>query len=207
MINYYMFYYETNIFNDFDKKMITRYLNNMDDFKCNPKCSDESKAGRLQKWYQEDGKYFCPLWKIQHNWWKSFEYDSNLSYFQNIIQDKLSKLNYNVDINSCLINKYRDGNDYIAPHRDSKLSFGDSPVIAVLSIGQSRTLRFTKVENNYRNKALTRKDKENVIIDYELEDNSIFIMSGDSQTCYSHQLLKDDSKKERYSLTFRNFIL
>ena len=32
-------------------------------------------------------------------------------------------------------------------------------------------------------------------------------MSGDSQTCYSHQLLKDDSNKERYSLTFRNFIL
>jgi len=53
-----MFYYETNIFTDFDKKMITRYLNNIDDFKCNPKCSDELKAGRLQKWYQKDCKYF-----------------------------------------------------------------------------------------------------------------------------------------------------
>lgn len=202
-----MFYYQTNILNDFDIKLITKYLNNMDDFKCNPKCSDNSQFGRLQKWYQEDGKYFCPLWKIKHNWWESFDYDSNLLYFQNIIQNKLHGLKYDVNINSCLINKYRDGNDYIAPHRDSKLSFGDEPIIAVLSIGQSRTLRFSKVEDNYKDKALTRKDKENIIIDYELENNSLFIMSGDSQTCYSHQLLKDNSNKERYSLTFRNFIL
>ena len=187
--------------------MITKYLQHMDDFKCNPKCSDTSQFGRLQKWYQEDGKYFCPLWKIKHNWWESFSYDSNLSYFQNIIQNKLKDLKYDVNINSCLINKYRDGNDYIAPHRDSKLSFGDEPIIAVLSIGQPRTLRFTKVQNNYRDKALTRKDKENIIFDYELENNSLFIMSGNSQTCYSHQLLKDNSEKERYSLTFRNFIL
>ena len=202
-----MFYYQNNILSEFDIKLITKYLQHMDDFKCNPKCSDTSQFGKLQKWYQEDGKYFCPLWKIKHNWWESFSYDSNLSYFQNIIQNKLKDLKYDVNINSCLINKYRDGNDYIAPHRDSKLSFGDEPIIAVLSIGQPRTLRFTKVQNNYRDKALTRKDKENIIFDYELENNSLFIMSGNSQTCYSHQLLKDNSEKERYSLTFRNFIL
>ena len=106
-----------------------------------------------------------------------------------------------------MINKYRDGKDYIAPHRDSKLSFGDNPIIAILSIGQTRTLRFTKVEDNFKNKALTKKNKDNIIVDFELEDNSLFVMSGNSQTCYSHQLLKDNSDKERYSLTFRNFIL
>ena len=61
-----MFYYQTNILNDFDIKLITKYLNNIDDFRCNPKCSDTSQFGRLQKWYQEDSKYFCPLWKIKH---------------------------------------------------------------------------------------------------------------------------------------------
>ena len=162
-----MFYYQTNILNDFDIKLITKYLNNIDDFRCNPKCSDTSQFGRLQKWYQEDSKYFCPLWKIKHEWWESFDYDSNLLYFQNIIQNKLHGLKYDDNINS-LINKYRDGN------------------ICLLT---------------------TKKDKENIIIDYKLENNSLFIMSGDSQTCYSHQLLKDDSNKERYSLTFRNFIL
>ena len=34
----------------------------MDDFKCNPKCSDTSQFGRLQKWYQKDGKYFCEIY-------------------------------------------------------------------------------------------------------------------------------------------------
>ena len=202
-----MFYYETNIFTDFDKKMITRYLNNIDDFKCNPKCYDTTQSGRLQKWYNVNGKYFCPLWKLRHDWWESFDYDNNLFYFQNIIQNRLYSLKYNININSCLINKYRNGEDYIAPHRDSKLSFGDNPIIAILSIGQTRTLRFTKVENNYRDKSLTKKDKDNIIIDFELEDNSLFIMSGDSQSCYSHELLKDNSDKERYSLTFRKFIL
>tara|TARA_B100001121_G_scaffold310515_1_gene342032 strand:+ start:2403 stop:3011 length:609 start_codon:yes stop_codon:yes gene_type:complete len=202
-----MFYYEKNIFNDCDIKSITKYLNNIDDFKCNPKCSDTSQFGRLQKWYQKDGKYFCPLWKIRHHWWESFEYDNNILYFQNLIQNKLNELKYDVNINSCLINKYRDGKDYIAPHRDSKLSFGDNPIIAILSIGQTRTLRFTKVEDNFKNKALTKKNKDNIIVDFELEDNSLFVMSGNSQTCYSHQLLKDNSDKERYSLTFRNFIL
>lgn len=202
-----MFHYEKNILNDNNKNKITNYLNNINDFQYNPKCSNTSKYGRLQKWYQVDGKYFCPLWKVRHKWWESFNYDNNIYYFQNIIQDKLNTLNYNININSCLINKYRNGNDYIAPHRDSKLSFGDTPIIAVLSIGQKRTLRFTKVKENYKHHALTKKDKKNIIIDFELDDNSLLIMSGDSQNCYSHQLLKDDSNKERYSLTFRQFIL
>lgn len=202
-----MFHYEKNILNDFDIKLIKKYLNTMNDFKYNPKCSNKSKSGRLQKWYQIENKYFCPKWKLRHEWWNSFNYDNNLYYFQNIIQNKLKLLNYNVNINSCLINKYRDGNDYIAPHRDSKLSFGDYPIIAILSIGNKRTLRFNKVENNFKDKSLTKKDKENISIDFELEDNSLFIMSGESQIKYSHELIKDNSINERYSLTFRRFIM
>ena len=202
-----MFYYEKNILSNNNKIKINNYLNNMNDFKLNPKCSNNLKSGRLQKWYQIDKKYFCPLWKLKHNWWQSFNYDNDMLYFQNIIQNKLNNLNYNININSCLINKYRDGNDYIAPHRDSKLSFGNNPIIAILSIGQKRTLRFTKVLENNREKSLTPKLKDNIIYDFELEDNSLFIMSGDSQRNYSHQLLKDDSLNERYSLTFREFIL
>lgn len=202
-----MFQYIDNIFSNKDYQDIINYLNSINDFQYNPKCNDTSKSGRLQKWYQEDGKYFCPLWKLEHEWWKSFDYDQNLYYYQNLIQNKLNDYKYNVKINSCLINKYRNGNDYISPHRDSKLSFGDKPIIAILSIGQPRILRFTKVEDNFRDKCLTKKNKENIVIDFELNDNSLFIMSGDSQISYSHQLIKDNSNKERYSLTFREFIL
>lgn len=50
-------------------------------------------------------------------------------------------------------------------HIETKLSFGDYPIIAILSIGNKRTLRFNKVENNFKDISLTKKDKENISID------------------------------------------
>lgn len=66
-------------------------------------------------------------------------------------------MNLNTTINSCLINKYRNGNDYISAHRDSKLSFGDNPIICVLSICQERILKFTKTEPKFKSISLTKK--------------------------------------------------
>ena len=43
-------------------------------------------------------------------------------------------------INSCLINKYRNSKDYISPHRDTNISFGEYPTIAGLSIGSEREI-------------------------------------------------------------------
>ena len=48
-------------------------------------------------------------------------------------------------INSCLINKYRDNNDSIKPHRDSLSSFGNNLTIVGLSIGSSRILRLKRI--------------------------------------------------------------
>ena len=188
-------------------KEIIDYLKNTKDFKNNPKCSNNNRSGRLQKWFQIDRKYFCPKWETRLDWWQSFEYDNTLLNNQNLIQSKLNELNFKVNINSCLINYYRDGNDYIAPHRDSKLSFGSNPIIAIYSIGQTRTLRFKKRHENYKDSRLTKKHKDNTIIDFKLPDNSLFIMMNDSQTSYSHELIKDDSKNPRFSLTYREFIL
>lgn len=202
-----MFEYYNNFLNNEDLNMITSYLNSIDDFKNNPKSSNEKMAGRLQKWYQKDMKYFCPLWKDRYSWWESFEYNDTLNYIQKIVQNKLNKESYTCIINSCLINKYRNGNDYIAPHSDTKLSFGSEPVICILSIGESRTLRFRKIEQNNRNISITKKHKDNIVHNYVMENNSLFIMSGDSQLNYSHEILKDDTINPRYSLTFREFIL
>ena len=201
-----MFLYEQNFLknNDYDK--IKQYLFSINDFKNNPKCSNINQQGRLQKWFHKNKIYFCPEWKVEYDWWKSFDYDDTLLYIQQLVQNKSNELNYNVNINSCLINKYRNGNDYISPHRDSKLSFGEDPVVCILSIGQKRILRFTKTEPNTRTMSLTKKHKDNIKIDFTLEDNSIFIMSGDSQNNYSHEILKDDSVNERYSLTFREHL-
>jgi alkylated DNA repair dioxygenase AlkB len=201
-----MFLYEKNFLKINDYNMIRNYLELTNNFKSNPKCSNNNKQGRLQKWYHKNNIYFCPEWNKEYDWWKSFKYDNTLLKIQQIVQNKMNKLNYNIKINSCLINKYRNGNDYISPHRDSKISFGEEPIVCILSIGQKRTLRFVKTEPNLKKITLSKKHKDNIKIDFELEDNSIFIMSGNSQNNYSHEILKDNSINERYSLTFREHL-
>ena len=42
--------------------------------------------------------------------------------------------------------------------------------------------------------------------EFELKNNSIFIMGGDSQREYTHQIDKEENVKDtRYSLTFRKY--
>ena len=201
-----MFFYEKNFLTKSDYNMTREYLNSIDNFKANPKCININKQGRLQKWYHKNKIYFCPKWNTEYEWWKSFDYDTTLLKIENLVQKKVNDLNHNIKINSCLINKYRNGSDYISPHRDSKISFGDKPVVCILSIGQKRTLRFVKTEPNLKNVSLSKKHKDNIKIDFTLEDNSIFIMSGNSQINYSHEIIKDDSVNERFSLTFREHL-
>jgi alkylated DNA repair dioxygenase AlkB len=155
-------------------------------------------GSRSQKWYQIDKKYFCPKWDKRFKKWYSFEYDDDIKKIQNNIINKLE--NYQLDnygisvpkINSCLINKYKDGNDYIMPHRDTHLTFGKHPTIINVSIGTTRELLFKK-HNNDQYK-------------YNLESGSLFIMTGSSQELYTHEITKSNTKHERFSLTFRQVL-
>ena len=96
-------------------------------------------------------------------------------------------------INSCLINRYKDGNDYIRAHRDTHLTFGRFPTIINISIGETRRLLF-------------KKNLDDSVIEYNLESGSIFIMSGSSQELYTHEITKSDTNNERFSLTFRQVL-
>ena len=176
------------------------YLENMNDFL--PSIKYDDGISRFQKWYQTDKKYFCPLWKERYEHWKSFEIDTTLSTLINNIEEfiKLEEINIQdiiiPQINSCLINKYSKGENFIAPHRDSALSFGENPTIIGLSVGETRTIDFI------------RNDKVNKPeFSFNLESGSIFIMSGSSQRFYQHSIRKSFSENVRYSLTFREFIL
>lgn len=171
--------------NIIDDKKIFKYLEEMDDFE-----SGELFSPRLQKWYQMDGQYFSKKWKNQsYERWKSKQYDDILLSIQEIVEKKVNE-HINVKFNSCLINKYRNGEDYIKPHRDAIESFGEYPIIANLSIGDTRTIRF---EGNNK-------------FDISLESGSLLIMSGSSQKYFKHSILKNNSNKVRYSLTFRHYL-
>ena len=188
------------------------HFNAMDDFQ--PCINFKGKSNRSQKWYQEERKYFCSTWKHHYNRWESFEYDDVISKIQRKVQAKANVLrlptpNGRVDFNSCLVNKYTSGSDYICSHRDSKDSFGEYPVIVGVSVGATRKIKFKKVLYNPDNPKSVKTDKiDPVRFSFELKSGSMFIMAGASQKYFVHEIPKTDDTKPavRYSLTFRQYI-
>lgn len=183
------------------------HFNKMDDFQ--PCINYKNKANRFQKWYQEDNKYFCPTWKYRYLRWKSCTKDKIIDKYQNKIENKLLELGFNDhSFNSCLVNKYLNGDDYINFHRDSIESFGEYPLIVGLSLGSTRKINFKKVLYNKNNTKSLKKDRKNPInFSMELESGSLFIMSGSSQKYFGHEIPKCNDDNIRYSLTFRKFLL
>lgn len=178
---------------------------------------EEMPVPRTQIWYQQDHNYFCPSWKGVFPRWKSRTYDTILQLVQNYIQTRIDSFlaNYSSDqsphqkvilehpkINSCLVNRYRNGNDSIKPHRDSRDSFGPTPTIIGLSLGQCRTLELQPALKNHQQHPSYR---------FKIPDNSLFIMAGNSQNQYLHSIPKQKSTSsllpnfERFSLTFREW--
>ncbi len=176
------------------QKQTLEYLESTCNFIAAPQYTD--KVSRYQKWYQSNMKYFCPLWKARYPQWESHEMDSTIlsliDSMQSLLGSSAELLPHNMTINSCLVNKYPDGNHFISPHRDSPDSFGPTPTIIILSLGETRTLMF---------------ENETEKFSFDLESGSVFIMGGNSQKNYLHSLLKSDTTNVRYSLTFREFIL
>jgi alkylated DNA repair dioxygenase AlkB len=132
---------------------------------------------RKQKWFHIDGERFDTSWKQHFDRWKGHK-------FPDILKEILDYVNSNlkIDTNSCLINYYENGNDFIPIHIDSITSFGPTPTIINISIGATRVIRV---------------DKQ----DYYLYNNSLFVMTGPS---VEHELLKDlKCNQPRWSLTFR----
>jgi alkylated DNA repair dioxygenase AlkB len=201
------FFYIKNFLTKNENVELFKYLNKMDDFR--PCTNYQNKANRFQKWYQKDNKYFCPTWKNRYLRWESFTKDNIIDKYQIKIENKLLELGFdNYSFNSCLINKYLNGDDYIHFHRDSIESFGEYPLIVGLSLGSVRKINFRKVLYDKNNTKSLKKDKKNPInFSMELESGSLFIMSGSSQKYFEHEIPKCGVDNIRYSLTFREFLL
>ena len=185
-----IFYYEENMFSD-DELEFLYELNYKDGI------YEPLKVSRKQIWFQMENKYFCPLWKKRINRWESEVYFEKLIHVQTKVQNYINELIIrnivdNVNINSCLINYYENGNNFIPPHKDSILSFGEYPIIVCISHGDERTMILKNKNEQYN---------------FNLKSNSIFIMAGSSQKYYTHEISKKESSLSRYSLTFRHYIL
>mgnify|MGYP006096379569 CR=1 FL=1 len=211
--NHSYFYYLPNFIEHKELIKYKSWLDIMDDFNANYNYNEEHII-RYQKWYQKDMLYFCPTWKVNYKRWQSFLYDNTLQTLENKIKDTLYEYNFkNIGItipnlNSVLIQKYEDGNQYISAHRDTDKSFGYEPTIINISIGSPRTIIFKRVSYKDSNKKMSKLDKKNkhLNMQFTLEPGSLFIMAGDSQKHWTHQIDKENTKNVRYSLTFREYL-
>ena len=97
----------------------------------------------------------------------------------------LPKLGYN----AVLCNLYRDGNDSVGLHADAEPEMG--PVIASVSLGAERLFRL--------------KRKGGSVAFWErLPHGSLFIMAGNTQKTFKHEVPKDPGViQPRINLTFR----
>lgn len=206
---YSIIIYLENIITNQELEILEKWL------KTNKQLNEEMGIKRKQIWFQRDGYYFCKDWIKRFPRWESKQYDDILDKIELKIQDFINNnenLNYpNVSIpkiNSCLINKYSDNNDFIKPHRDTPLSFGLYPTIIGLSIGEIRTLNLKRVLYNENNVMLKQdKSKQYLNQNIDLKHGSIFILAGSANKYFSHEIQKTDKpKKVRYSLTFREYI-
>jgi alkylated DNA repair dioxygenase AlkB len=100
----------------------------------------------------------------------------------------------NSTFNSCLLNLYRDGNEGMSWHSDDEKALGKDSTIASLSLGAER-------------KFALRHKRTGETVSVVLEDGSLLLMKGATQTYWQHSLPK--SKKittPRINLTFRTIV-
>ncbi len=113
--------------------------------------------------------------------------------------DGLSEIKYFIEqqtqyrFNSVLANLYRDGNDSMGWHSDNEAELGSNPVIASLSLGETR--RFV-----LRHKKQKMRKPTEII----LQHGSLLVMTGETQHNWRHCVPKTRKQAgPRINLTFR----
>lgn len=98
--------------------------------------------------------------------------------------------------NSVLLNLYRNEHDSVGWHSDDEPELGKTPVIASLSLGQTRTFRLRR-----------KSDKKQKPVSIALNDGSLLLMAGMTQRFWQHMVPKErEPLGPRINLTFRTIL-
>lgn len=139
---------------------------------------------RLTAWYGDDKKSYQPA---DSNSSKTNPWTPELLSLKERIENE-----FGYRFNGVLLNLYRDNNDSVAWHRDKESRYGKRPVIASISLGQTRNFDFRKKDHHQSKYSLP------------LPHGSLLIMKGDLQENWEHRIAKSGiPMKERINLTFR----
>jgi len=98
----------------------------------------------------------------------------------------------NHSFTTVLLNLYRNEKDSNGWHADNEKELGSDPIIASISLGETRKFQIKHTEN------------KNIKCEIMLEHGSLLVMKEGSQLHYKHQIPKSSQpKSERINLTFR----
>lgn len=107
-----------------------------------------------------------------------------------LINDKIRK-DFGAILNSCLINLYKDGEDYMSYHSDSEKELGQNPEIFSVSFGVTRDF-------------LLKHNETKEVVKLSLAHGDLVVMKGEIQHFWKHSLPKRKNvNQERMNLTFR----
>lgn len=97
-----------------------------------------------------------------------------------------------VKFSSVLINRYRDGQDYVGWHTDAEKELGINPVIGSVNFGATRKFQLRRIDDHKKK------------FEVELKHGTFLIMQASTQHFWQHQVPKTATKiGERINLTFR----
>ncbi|MGF1694424.1 alpha-ketoglutarate-dependent dioxygenase AlkB [Vibrio lamellibrachiae] len=141
---------------------------------------------RLQAWYG-DASYRYSNLTMEPDPWLPILLDLK-SQCENVTNGEQVA---NARFNSVLANLYRDGSDSNGWHSDNEPELGSQPVIASISLGETRTfhLKHKQTKQKYT---------------FDLNSGSLLIMAGEMQKYWLHTVPKTKKPKtERINLTYR----
>ncbi|MEJ7823146.1 MAG: alpha-ketoglutarate-dependent dioxygenase AlkB [Chitinophagaceae bacterium] len=108
-----------------------------------------------------------------------------------LIKSKIEEV-AKVKFSSVLLNRYRDGQDYVGWHADDEKELGKNPVIGSVNFGATRKFQ------------LRRKDDHKQKFEVDLQHGTYLVMQQATQHFWQHQVPKTAKKiGERLNLTFR----
>ncbi|MCP4439859.1 MAG: alpha-ketoglutarate-dependent dioxygenase AlkB [Aureispira sp.] len=96
--------------------------------------------------------------------------------------------------NNCLINLYPDGSSKMGYHSDQIDILAENTGIAIVSLGEERTLQFRNIDDYEKRHS------------FDLKAGSLVYMTQEVQKEWKHALLKSSTPNPRISLTFRNIV-
>ncbi len=143
----------------------------------------ELPAPRLSAWVGDPGASYRYS-RVLH---KPLPWTATLA----ALRERLNR-EFGVRFNSVLVNRYRDGRDSMGWHADDEQELGRQPLIASISLGAVRKMRFRA------------RAAANVGCALDLACGSLLLMAGDTQRLYQHAVPKTNAEVgERINLTYR----